>query len=123
MIKEVGENFHSNVGGNHHHPPVGRLTGGFLADQWHYSRHDLPACKFFTPVFFYQPPWSFAALFPLATGSSWTTSATVGIALIGIGKHAMPVMVAGRHSALAYLAIKCPHSFRHHQPRPGDGWQ
>ena len=78
------------------------------------------------------------ALISLATGSSWTTSATVGIALIGIGKAlGVPVgMVAGAVLSGAYFGDKLsPHSVaiaypqnrhpieRHQQPflleRPG----
>ena len=48
------------------------------------------------------------ALISLATGSSWTTSATVGIALIGIGKAlSIPVgMVAGAVLSGAYFGDK-----------------
>jgi NhaC family Na+:H+ antiporter len=48
------------------------------------------------------------ALISLATGSSWTTSATVGIALIGIGKAlGVPVgMVAGAVISGAYFGDK-----------------
>ncbi|MCH2655256.1 MAG: sodium:proton antiporter, partial [Flavobacteriales bacterium] len=48
------------------------------------------------------------ALISLATGSSWTTSATVGIALIGIGKAlGIPVgMVAGAVLSGAYFGDK-----------------
>ena len=48
------------------------------------------------------------ALISLATGSSWTTSATVGIALIGIGKAlGVPVgMVAGAVLSGAYFGDK-----------------
>ncbi|MGB2514034.1 MAG: Na+/H+ antiporter NhaC [Flavobacteriaceae bacterium] len=56
----------------------------------------LPACIFI------------CALISLATGSSWTTSATVGIALIGIGKVlGIPVgMVAGAILSGAYFGDK-----------------
>lgn len=56
----------------------------------------LPACIFI------------CALISLATGSSWTTSATVGIALIGIGKVlGIPVgMVAGAVLSGAYFGDK-----------------
>jgi NhaC family Na+:H+ antiporter len=48
------------------------------------------------------------AIISLATGSSWTTSATVGIALIGIGKVlGIPVgMVAGAVISGAYFGDK-----------------
>ena len=49
-----------------------------------------------------------SALVSLATGSSWSTSATIGIALIGIGKALdLPVgMVAGAVISGAYFGDK-----------------
>ena len=60
------------------------------------------------PRFFLPACVLISALVSLATGSSWSTSATIGIALIGIGKALdLPVgMVAGAVISGAYFGDK-----------------
>ena len=62
----------------------------------------------FLATFFLAACIIICALISLATGSSWTTSATVGIALIGIGKAmGLPIgMIAGAVISGAYFGDK-----------------
>ena len=62
----------------------------------------------FHPSYFFVACIIIAALISVATGSSWTTSATVGIALVGIGKAlGIPAgMVGGAVIAGAYFGDK-----------------
>ena len=64
--------------------------------------------KILNPLIFLPLTVIVCAVISLATGSSWTTSATVGIALIGIGKAiGLPVgMVAGAVISGAYFGDK-----------------
>jgi NhaC family Na+:H+ antiporter len=54
------------------------------------------------PSIFYAAACAICALVSLATGSSWTTAGTIGIALIGIAT------AQGLHLGLAGGAIECP---------------
>ena len=64
--------------------------------------------KILNPTIFLPATVVIASLISLATGSSWTTSATVGIALIGIGQAiGMPAgMIAGAVISGAYFGDK-----------------
>lgn len=86
---------------------VGALTGTWLISGV------VPAMVFYglqilNPVVFLPACVVIAALVSLATGSSWTTSATVGVALIGVGKAlGIPMeMAAGAIISGAYFGDK-----------------
>ena len=78
------------------------LIGGIIPAMIYYGLQILH------PTIFLPACVVICALISLATGSSWTTSATVGIALIGIGKAlGIPVgMVAGAVLSGAYFGDK-----------------
>jgi len=78
------------------------LIGGIIPAMIYYGLQILH------PTIFLPACVIICALISLATGSSWTTSATVGIALIGIGKAlGIPVgMVAGAVISGAYFGDK-----------------
>ena len=78
------------------------LIGGIIPGMIYYGLQILH------PSIFLPACVVICALISLATGSSWTTSATVGIALIGIGKAlGVPVgMVAGAVISGAYFGDK-----------------
>lgn len=78
------------------------LIGGIIPAMIYYGLQILH------PTIFLPASVVICALISLATGSSWTTSATVGIALIGIGKAlGVPVgMVAGAVLSGAYFGDK-----------------
>ena len=78
------------------------LIGGIIPGMIYYGLQILH------PSIFLPACIVICALISLATGSSWTTSATVGIALIGIGKAlGIPVgMVAGAVISGAYFGDK-----------------
>lgn len=78
------------------------LIGGIIPGMIYYGLQILH------PSIFLPACVVICALISLATGSSWTTSATVGIALIGIGKAlGIPVgMVAGAVISGAYFGDK-----------------
>jgi len=78
------------------------LIGGIIPAMIYYGLQILH------PTIFLPACVVICALISLATGSSWTTSATVGIALIGIGKVlGVPVgMVAGAVLSGAYFGDK-----------------
>ena len=78
------------------------LVGGIIPAMIYYGLQILH------PTIFLPACVVICALISLATGSSWTTSATVGIALIGIGKAlGVPVgMVAGAVLSGAYFGDK-----------------
>ena len=85
MIKKVADNLQSVTGAL-----LILLFVGALAGTWLVSGI-IPAMIYFGlqilhPSFFLPACIVICAIISLATGSSWTTSATVGIALIGIGK-------------------------------------
>ena len=107
MIKKVADNLQSVTGAL-----LILLFVGALAGTWLVSGI-IPAMIYFGlqilhPSFFLPACIVICAIISLATGSSWTTSATVGIALIGIGKVlGVPVgMVAGAVISGAYFGDK-----------------
>ncbi|MEM9822058.1 MAG: Na+/H+ antiporter NhaC [Bacteroidota bacterium] len=84
MLAEVGNNFKSTTGAI-----LILLFVGALAGTWLISGI-IPTLiygglKILSPSIFLPATVVICAIISLATGSSWTTSATVGIALIGIG--------------------------------------
>ena len=107
MISSVGENLKSVTGAI-----LILLFVGALAGTWLLSGI-IPAMiyygiQFLHPSYFFVACIIIAALISITTGSSWTTSATVGIALIGIGK-TMGLdsgMIAGAVISGAYFGDK-----------------
>ena len=107
MIKEVWENLKSVF-----IPIVILLLVGALAGSWLISGI-IPAMVYYglqvlSPAIFLPASVVIAAIISIATGSSWTTSATVGIALIGIGQ-ALGIdtgMIAGAVISGAYFGDK-----------------
>ena len=107
MMKEVGENFKSTAGAI-----IILLFVGSLAGSWLISGI-IPAMIYYGleilhPSIFLPASVVIASIISIATGSSWTTSATVGIALVGIGKAIGidPGMVAGAVISGAYFGDK-----------------
>lgn len=107
MISEVWENLKSVF-----IPIVILLLVGALAGTWLVSGV-IPAMVYYglqvlSPSIFLPASIVIAAIISIATGSSWTTSATVGIALIGIGTAlGIPVgMIAGAVISGAYFGDK-----------------
>lgn len=107
MLKKVAENLQSVTGAL-----LILLFVGALAGTWLVSGI-IPAMIYYGlqilhPSIFLPACIIICAIISLATGSSWTTSATVGIALIGIGKVlGIPVgMVAGAVISGAYFGDK-----------------
>ena len=107
MIDNVAENLQSVTGAL-----LILLFVGALAGTWLISGI-IPAMIYYGlqilhPIIFLPACIIICAIISLATGSSWTTSATVGIALIGIGKVlGIPVgMVAGAVISGAYFGDK-----------------
>lgn len=107
MLQKVGENLQSVTG-----PILILLLVGALSGTWLISGI-IPAMidyglQIAHPNFFLPACVLIAALVSLATGSSWSTSATIGIALIGIGKAlGLPLgMVAGAVISGAYFGDK-----------------
>ena len=107
MLHKVGENLQSVTG-----PILILLLVGALAGTWLLSGI-IPAMidyglQIANPRFFLPACVLISALVSLATGSSWSTSATIGIALIGIGKALdLPSgMVAGAVISGAYFGDK-----------------
>jgi NhaC family Na+:H+ antiporter len=85
MLDEVGNNFRSTAGAILILLFVGALAGtwlisGIIPSMIYYGLQIL------SPAIFLPATVIICAVISIATGSSWTTSATVGIALIGIGK-------------------------------------
>jgi len=85
---------------------------GALAGSWLVSGI-IPAMVYYglqvlNPTIFLPASVIIAAIISIATGSSWTTSATVGIALIGIGQALgiHPGMIAGAVISGAYFGDK-----------------
>ena len=78
------------------------LVSGIIPSMIYYGLQIL------NPSIFLPTAIVIAAIISLATGSSWTTSATVGIALIGIGKAIgiPPGMIAGAVISGAYFGDK-----------------
>lgn len=84
MVEEVAENIKSTAGAL-----LILLMVGALAGTWLISGI-IPAMIYYgleilNPTIFLAACVIICAIISIATGSSWTTSATVGIALIGIG--------------------------------------
>ena len=107
MLRKVGENLQSVTG-----PILILLLVGALSGTWLLSGI-IPAMidyglQIANPRFFLPACVLISALVSLATGSSWSTSATIGIALIGIGRALdLPVgMVAGAVISGAYFGDK-----------------
>ncbi len=107
MIDEVGNNFKSTTGAI-----LILLFVGALAGTWLISGI-IPTLiygglKILSPSIFLPATVIICAIISIATGSSWTTSATVGIALIGIGGTiGFPLgMVAGAVLSGAYFGDK-----------------
>tara|TARA_B100000686_G_scaffold354610_2_gene465802 strand:- start:685 stop:2037 length:1353 start_codon:yes stop_codon:yes gene_type:complete len=107
MLNKVSDNFKSVAGAI-----LILLFVGALAGTWLVSGI-IPAMiyyglKIIHPTIFLPSCILICAIISLATGSSWTTSATVGIALIGIGKALglPPGMIAGAVISGAYFGDK-----------------
>jgi NhaC family Na+:H+ antiporter len=107
MATEVMENMRSVL-----IPVAILLLVGALAGSWLVSGI-IPAMVYYglqvlSPEIFLPASLVIAAIISIATGSSWTTSATVGIALIGIGKAlGIPAgMIAGAVISGAYFGDK-----------------
>ena len=107
MLQQVAENLKSVTGAI-----LILLFVGALAGTWLVSGI-IPAMIYYGlqilhPTFFLAACIVICALISVTTGSSWTTSATVGIALIGIGKAmGLPVgMIAGAVISGAYFGDK-----------------
>lgn len=107
MIEEVAENIKSTSGAILILLMVGALAGtwlisGIIPSMIYYG------LKVLNPTIFLSACLIICAVISIATGSSWTTSATVGIALIGIGE-ALGVsqgMTAGAVLSGAYFGDK-----------------
>ncbi len=107
MIKEIWENLKSVLV-----PIMILLLVGALAGTWLVSGI-IPAMVYYglqvlSAEIFLPASVIIAAIISIATGSSWTTSATVGIALIGIGTALgiNPGMIAGAVISGAYFGDK-----------------
>ena len=107
MLREVWENIKSVFV-----PLMILLLVGALAGTWLVSGV-IPAMVYYglqvlSPEVFLPASVVIAALISIATGSSWTTSATVGIALVGIGTALgiNPGMIAGAVISGAYFGDK-----------------
>ena len=107
MLEKIAENLQSVTGAL-----LILLFVGALAGTWLISGI-IPAMIYYGlqilhPTIFLPACIVICAIISLATGSSWTTSATVGIALIGIGKVlGIPIgMVAGAVISGAYFGDK-----------------
>ncbi|MDG1194998.1 MAG: Na+/H+ antiporter NhaC [Polaribacter sp.] len=107
MIEEVAENIKSTAGAILILLMVGALAGtwlisGIIPSMIYYGLQVL------NPTIFLAACLIICAIISIATGSSWTTSATVGIALIGIGE-ALGIslgMTAGAVLSGAYFGDK-----------------
>lgn len=107
MIDEVAENIKSTAGAILILLMVGALAGtwlvsGIIPSMIYYGLQIL------SPAIFLPATVIICSVISIATGSSWTTSATVGIALIGIGGTlGFPLgMVAGAVISGAYFGDK-----------------
>ena len=107
MAKEVWENLKSVFV-----PIMILFLVGALAGTWLISGV-IPAMVYYglqvlSPEIFLPASVIIAAVISIATGSSWTTSATVGIALVGIGRalEINPGMIAGAVISGAYFGDK-----------------
>ena len=110
MIAEVAENVKSTTGALLILLMVGALSGTWLISGI------IPAMIYYglqilNPTIFLAASVIICAIISIATGSSWTTAATVGIALIGIGD-ALGIslgMTAGAVLSGAYFGDKMSH--------------
>jgi len=107
MVKEIAENLKSVFV-----PIMILFLVGALAGTWLISGV-IPAMVYYglqvlSPAIFLPASVIICAIISIATGSSWTTSATVGIALIGIGSALgiNPGMIAGAVISGAYFGDK-----------------
>ncbi len=107
MLSEIWENLKSIF-----IPIMILLLVGTLAGTWLVSGI-IPAMVYYglqvlSPEIFLPASVIIAAIISIATGSSWTTSATVGIALVGIGTALgiNPGMIAGAVISGAYFGDK-----------------
>ncbi|MGC6430431.1 MAG: Na+/H+ antiporter NhaC [Jejuia sp.] len=107
MISEVWENLKSVF-----IPIIILFLVGALAGTWLISGV-IPAMVYYglqvlSPAIFLPASVVISAVISIATGSSWTTSATVGIALVGIGTALgiHPGMIAGAVISGAYFGDK-----------------
>lgn len=107
MLAEVAENLKSTTGALLILLMVGALSGTWLVSGI------IPAMIYYglqilNPTIFLAACVIICAIISIATGSSWTTSATVGIALIGIGNAlGIPIgMTAGAVLSGAYFGDK-----------------
>jgi len=107
MLKEIWENLQSVFV-----PILILFLVGALAGTWLISGV-IPAMVYYglqvlSPAIFLPASLIIAAVISIATGSSWTTSATVGIALVGIGTALGidPGMIAGAVISGAYFGDK-----------------
>lgn len=107
MIEEVSNNVKSTTGAILILLFVGSLAGtwlisGVIPSMIYYG------LKLLNPTFFLPASLVICCIISLATGSSWTTSATVGIALVGIGgAMGIPMgMTAGAVISGAYFGDK-----------------
>ena len=107
MITHVSDNLKSTTGSILILLMVGALSGSWLVSGI------IPAMiyyglKLLNPAIFLPAALIVCSVVSLATGSSWSTSATVGIALVGIGKAVgIPqAMVAGAVISGAYFGDK-----------------
>ncbi|MDB4767564.1 Na+/H+ antiporter NhaC [Flavobacteriaceae bacterium] len=107
MLSEVAENLKSTTGALLILLMVGALSGTWLVSGI------IPAMIYYglqilNPTIFLAACVIICAIISIATGSSWTTSATVGIALIGIGNAlGIPMgMTAGAVLSGAYFGDK-----------------
>jgi NhaC family Na+:H+ antiporter len=107
MLSEIWENLKSVFV-----PIVILFLVGALAGSWLVSGV-IPAMVYYglqvlSPEIFLPASVIIAAIISIATGSSWTTSATVGIALVGIGTALgiSPGMIAGAVISGAYFGDK-----------------
>jgi len=107
MVKEIWENLKSVF-----IPIMILFLVGALAGTWLVSGV-IPAMVYYglqvlNPSIFLPASVIICAIISIATGSSWTTSATVGIALIGIGSALgiNPGMIAGAVISGAYFGDK-----------------
>lgn len=107
MLDEVAKNFHSTTGAILILLMVGSLSGtwllsGIIPSMIYYGLQIL------NPTIFLFACVVICAVISVATGSSWTTSATVGIALVGIGNAlgVSPGMTAGAVISGAYFGDK-----------------
>lgn len=107
MVEEIAENIRSTAGAI-----LILLMVGALAGTWLISGI-IPAMIYYglqilNPTIFLAACVIICAIISVATGSSWTTSATVGIALVGIGEAlGIPIgMTAGAVLSGAYFGDK-----------------